>query len=384
MKAKSAPRSRLLATLEEAIKKAASPIEAQCLRAERAALLARQGQLERAQSVIDELNTQLAWQPHSNLVRGWVALAEGLHGYYSVIGIGGHEQLGLAYKLAQDSGPAGARLRATTAAWLANLAFGDEDAARMAALIREALDAAAPEHRGARARATLVAGYAYHFAGHSARAQPWYEASRRHAIAEGDEAHLSALMHNQAWMRAAQARMALLFDTAGPNVDDKQALTQALMGAESIGHYDAGIGTASLGSLVPTLRAQVLTAQGRWAEALVLFDANFDSALDEGLKRIVACLLADRALCEWHQGHADKARALAGAAEQALAEPIDTDDRTLALARLAQVREALGESGVAAQHRQASQRLHQQHVEQQQRTVALLDEALAGLDPTVL
>ena len=380
MKPKPAPRSRLLATLEAAIKAAANPIEAQCLRAERAALLARQGHLERAMGVIDELNSQLTWQPHNNLVRGWVALAEGLHGYYSVIGIGGHEQLELAYKLAHDSGPAGTRLRATTAAWLANLAFGDEDAARMVALIREALDSAAPEHRGARARATLVAGFAYHFGGQSARAQPWYEASRRHAIADGDEAHLSALMHNQAWMRAAQARMALLFGAEG----DAQAVTQALMGAESIGHYDAGIGTASLGSLVPMLRAQVLTAQGRWAEALDLFKANFDSALNEGLKRIAACLLADRAWCEWHQGHADKARALAGAAEQALAEPIDTDDRALALARLAQVREALGESGVAAQHREESQRLYAQHRDQQQRTVALLDEALAGLDPKLI
>jgi hypothetical protein len=380
MNSKSAPRSRLLATLEAAIKSAASPIEAQCLRAERAALLARQGQLERAQSVISELNSQLAWQPHSNLVRGWVALAEGLHGYYSVIGRGGHEQIELAYKLAHDSGAAGTRLRATTAAWLANLAFGDEDAARMVALIRESLDTAAPEHRGARARATLVAGYAYHFAGHSARAQPWYEASRRHAIADGDEAHLSALMHNQAWIRSAQARMALLFDGDG----DMRAVNQALIGAESIGHYDAGIGTASLGSLVPMLRAQVLTAQGCWAEALDLFAANFDSALDEGLKRIAACLLADRAWCEWHQGHADKARALAGAAEQALTEPIDTDDRTLALARLAQVRDALGESGVAARHREESLQLHARHREQQQHTLALLDEALAGLDPKLL
>ncbi len=386
MKAKSGPHSRLLATLEAAIKSAANPIEAQCLRAERAALLARQGQLERAQSVISELTSQLAWQPHNNLVRGWVALAEGLHGYYSVIGIGGHEQLELAYKLARDSGPTGTRLRATTAAWLANLAFGDEDAARMATLIRESLDSAAPEHRGARARATLVAGYAYHFGGQSVRAQPWYDASRRHAIADGDEAHLSALMHNQAWMRGAQVRMAMLFG-GGEGHDkegDSKAVMQALIGAESIGHYDAGIGTASLGSLVPTLRAQVLTAQGRWAEALDLFEANFDSALDEGLKRIVACLLADRALCEWHQGHADKARALAGAAEQALSEPIDTDDRTLALARLAQVREALGESGLAARYREESQRLHAQHRDYQQRIVALLDEALAGLDPKLL
>ena len=78
--------------------------------------------------------------------------------------------------------------------------------------------------------------------------------------------------------------------------------------------------------------------------------------------------------CAWH----------ALPAEQALAEPIDTDDRAMALARLAQVRDALGESAVATMHRTESRRLHTQHVAQQQRTVALLDEALAGLDPKLL
>ncbi len=375
------PRSRLLATLEAAIKSAANPIEAQCLRAERAALLARQGQLERARGAIDELNAQLAWQPNNHMLRAWIALAEGLHGYYSVIGRDAQETIELAYSLAQNAGPAAARLRATAAAWLANLAFANCDTPRMAALTREALDGAAPEHHGARARATLVAGYAYHFGGNAEVAQRWYEASRRHAIAEGDEAHLSALMHNQAWMRASLARMALLFEG---EKRDPSSVVQALMGAESIGHYDAGIGTASLGSLVPILRAQVLTAQGRWAEALALFDANFDAAMSEGLKRIAACLLADRAWCELNLGHADKARALAGAAEQALAEPGDIDDRAIALARLAQVREGLGETGLAAQHQAESLRLYGAHREQQQRIVSTLDEVLAGLDPATL
>lgn len=376
------PRSRLLATLEAAIKTAANPVEAQCLRAERAALLARQGQLERARGAIDELNAQLAWQPNNNMLRAWIALAEGLHGYYSVIGRDAQETIELAYSLAQNAGQAATRLRATAAAWLANMAFANGDTPRMAALIREALDSAAPEHHGARARATLVAGYAYHFGGEADQAQRWYEASRRHAIAEGDEAHLSALMHNQAWMRASLARMALLFES---EKRDPGSVTQALMGAESIGHYDAGIGTASLGSLVPILRAQVLTAQGRWADALALFDANFDTAMAEGLKRIAPCLLADRAWCELNLvGQAEKARALAGAAEQALAEPCDTDDRAMALARLAQVREGLGEAGLAAQHQAESVRLHGAHREQQQRIVALLNESLAGLDPAKL
>jgi hypothetical protein len=368
------PRSRLLASLEAAIKAASNPIEAQCLRAERAALLARQGQLERAQGAIDELNSQLAWQPNNNVLRGWLALAEGLHGYYSVIGRGAQPLIETAYDLSRAAGEPGRRLHAVAAAWLANMAFANDDMPRMAGLVREALDAALPSEHGARARAALVAAYALHFAGQGARSMPWYEASRRHAIALGDEAHLSALMHNQAWMRASQARMALLFD------DDAQALAHAAMGAESIGHYDAGIGTASLGSLVPMLRAQLLTAQQRWREALDLFNAHHTSAMGEGLARIAANLLADRAWCEWQLGAHAASAASAARAEAALAEPIDIDDQAMALARLAQVRQALGDAATSASHLAEARRLHAAHREQQGAILRLIDEALAGLD----
>ena len=367
--------SRLLARLDAAIATAPHPIEAQCLRAERAALLARQGQLEQARAAIDELQTQLAWQPNASL-RAWLALAEGLHGYYSVIGRGAQDTIALAYDLSNT--PTLSRLHALAAAWLANMAFANGDLPRMAMLTREALDGASPEHHAARARACLVAGYAYHYAGHGERAQPWYEASRRHAIAEGDETHLSALMHNQAWMRASQARLATLLGDAGTTADAHHAL----MGAESIGHYDAGVGTASLGSLVPMLRAQVLTTQGRWADALALFEAHHDAAMAEGLQRLAPCLLADRAWCEWQLGHTKKARALRGAAEQALTEPCDNDDRAMALARLAPLCAALGDEATAQRHREQAQALMSTLREQQQQIVMLLDEALAGIIAT--
>jgi hypothetical protein len=146
----SAPRSRALAQLDAAIQAASNPIEAQCLRAERAGLLARQGQLERARAAIDELAAQLAWQPNNPALRAWLTLAEGLHGYYSVIGREAQATLESAYALARQARGA-VRLQATTAAWLANLAFANDDMPGMAALVREALDTAAPEHRGARA-----------------------------------------------------------------------------------------------------------------------------------------------------------------------------------------------------------------------------------------
>jgi hypothetical protein len=92
-------------------------------------------------------------------------------------------------------------------------------------------------------------------------------------------------------------------------------------------------------------------------------------------------LLADRAWCEWQQGQAAKARVFAAAAEQALAQTCDTDDRAMATARLAQAAAALGDAAAAQGYRQASQTHYAAHREQQQRIVVLLDEALAGLDP---
>lgn len=374
------PRSRLMAALEGQIRAASNPLDMQCLRAERAALLARQGQIELARRAIEELRAQLAWHPNHTRLQAWLALAEGLLAYYSVSGLAGRDRVEEAYAVARTlAGAEHARLRATTAAWMATMDYARDAFAPMAAHIREALDEAAAEHHGARARATLVAAHSWHFAGRDEVAHGWYEASRRHAVVEGDEAHLSALMHNQAWLRAAHVRMDLLFDAC----DDKRALSQALMSAESIGHYDAGIGTASLGSLVPILRAQVLAALGRWAEAMALFDMHYDTALSEGLRRIAPSLLADRAWCDWHEGRAERARVHLAAAERALEgpEPIDTDDRATALARLAQVHEALGSSTTAVRLRDDSRRLLAQHREQQRQIAALLDQALAGVRP---
>jgi hypothetical protein len=144
-----AARSRLLAKLDAAIAAAPNPIEGKCLRAERAGLLARQGQLEAARAVIDELNAQLAWQPSTPL-RAWLGLAEGLHAYYATLGLSAQTGIEQAYMLAQGSGNL-QRLHALAAAWLANMAFADDAMPRMAALLREAFDTALPEHHGARA-----------------------------------------------------------------------------------------------------------------------------------------------------------------------------------------------------------------------------------------
>ncbi|MBC7957856.1 MAG: hypothetical protein H7Y33_18555, partial [Cytophagales bacterium] len=60
-------KSRLLSTLDTAIAAATQPVQADCLRAERAGLLARQGQIAEARSVVAALQAQYAKLPNASV-----------------------------------------------------------------------------------------------------------------------------------------------------------------------------------------------------------------------------------------------------------------------------------------------------------------------------
>jgi len=367
------PPSRLLQRLDAAVAAAASPLDAARLRAERAGVLARHGQFERARSELADLRRRNDPQPQA-AVSAWIALAEALLAHYSDFDVSTvHDRMRRAHALAGAAQLTS--LRAQAAAWLAHLYYYAQfDAQRLVLHLAEALrDAAANDH-AARSRACLVAACSYHFAGCLARAQPWYARAREHATALGDDAALSALMHNRAAMLGWQAREAALLGN-----DAQASGAQELLGAESTGHFDAGIGSAGLDWWVPTLRAHLLTLLQRYSEALVLFDAHADAAFDQGLAGHRAGILSDRAWCHCRLGHDEAARADAQAAESALGEDAEPDDRASNQARLAMVFDALGDDERAARLRAAAQVEWQLHRAQQARLLALLDEALRGV-----
>lgn len=365
--------SRLLERLDAAIARERDPLQRACLQAERAGFLARQGQVDAARTVVAQLQRQFGAQPQASL-SAWLALAQGLIDHYAQLGAQARRCMLRAHAL--SAAQALAPLHALAAAWLAHLDYVGDDMAQMVRHLREALTLAASDHHSARSRATLVAAEAYHHAGRADAAQAWYVRSRAHAQADGDQAHLSALMHNQAWLRASELRLQALFGDG----DSGAALAPALLGAESVAHFDAVVGTASLRSLVPMLRAQVFVLAGRYADASELFAAHFDAAMHEGLENLRAPLLADWAWCEWQQRDLDVALRDAHAAEQGLAA-CELDDRALAQARLAQLWQAAGHADRAADLRERAAQDLAAHRGAQTRLAALLDDALAGIDP---
>lgn len=368
-------RARLLARLDAAIAASRQPVATACLRAERAVFLARQGRLDEARRAIDELQAQWSLRPQA-AVSAWVALAEAMHGYFSDLGAGAHDKLLRAHALSAAAGLA--PLQALAAAWLAHVDFDRRDDARMAQHVTQALTLAAPDHHSARSRACLVVSRGYHFAQRLDRAQPWYRQAREHALAEGDDAALSALMHNQAQLRATQARMAELFadDPAGDAADHGR---HGLLGAESAGHYDANAGTNALAVLGPLLRAHLLVVHERHAEAAALFEAHLAEGERRGLAPWQPGYLADLAWCRLKLGDRDGARTIAEQVQDQVARVRDIDDRALAEARLARVFEALGDADAAARHADHARKDWRAHCAERDRIVALLDEALAPL-----
>lgn len=364
--------SRLLTRLDAAISRTRDPVRLACLRAERAGLLARHGQVGLARTQLQDIQRQFAREPHV-AVSGWLALAEGQIDHYSRLGGTAHDRFLRAYALSRAAQLT--PLQALAAAWLAHSEDVRHQRGRMAALCAEALRLAEPDHHAARWRASLTVAGAYHFAGRLDLAQPWYAAARSHAMADGDEMALSALMFNQAALRGIEARFAAAFD------GQSDAHAAAILGADAADSYDAAMGLQSLDWLLPLVRAQLLVLDGRWQDTLQLIDRHLPRADAGWRERMQASLLADRAWCVWQLGGTDEARRDAQAAEQALQGPCDVDDRALAQARLAQLLQALGDGARAQTMRERAERDARTHREDQQALRLLLDEALAGVQP---
>lgn len=357
--------SRLLVRLDTAIAASAESHASHCLRAERACYLARRGQFDEAKATLVEL--RLRYERNPNVaVSAWLSLAEGLLIHFSNMGQQARDKIHRAYALSAAAGLT--QVNALSAAWLANMDYLVVDMAGMARFVGQALDLAVKDNHAALSRANLVVAHAYHLSGRLDLAKPWYFRAHGHAAAEGDDATISALMHNMAWLRAANLRQETFCGmAASPNGE------HALVSVESTLQFDSLIGTTSLDALAPVLRAQILAAKGHFQEALVTYDEFLTPAIQQGMNRLHANFLADQAWCRLNLGQSQAARSDALTAESLIDSHGQFDDRAPAHSRLAQVFAALGDSASATRHDGLAKEAWKGHEGLQQYVVELLN-----------
>ncbi|MCY4755262.1 hypothetical protein [Pelomonas aquatica] len=339
-------RSRLAQRLDgEIAAVAAMPARAAVLQVQRAILWLRHGRDAEAREALDRLHALALVHPRAELA-AWLHLAQGLMAYFgafSGFGGGARERVRRARVIADAAGLV--PLRTLADAWLAQMDFVGRDIDGLIAHAQATLAALTPDDHGAAYRVATALASAWSLAGGEAAASPWYAWARQHAIAEGDDAGMAALLYNQTQMRALRIRHAALAGEPGE-------APAVLLGVESVGHFDDAVGGSARGDLMPLLRAQLMVVQGDYAEAAALLEAQLPAAMAAGLARLGGSLLADLAWCWANSGDALRARALADqAALEVLAEDqpsCDIDERAALHARLAQVYARLHEDRLAA------------------------------------
>jgi hypothetical protein len=379
--------SRLLTHLDGAIARADSPLHAACLRAERAGHLARQGRQALAAAELAALRHDLAWQP-SDKLRAWVLIAEGIAAHSQHLGCAtARQSFDAAYAMAQQQ-PAAHSMRPLAAAWCACMAYSDGNMAEGARLLQVAFVGALPDDHATRMRAALVAADVYNQGGRPVMAARWYEVSRRHAVAYGDESHISGMLFNQSSWHELWLRMQCLFGDGSPR-DDKSddARARVFTSVDSAAHFDHGLGLSSVPALLPVMRAQALTSLGDHATALPLFEQHSDDALLQGMRYQDASLHADRAWCEVQLLQPDRARASVALAEASLRrEDASPEERAMAHQRLSHVYrqfQVAADQANAAEHgRQAQHHLARFRAVQAE-NMAFMDHHLADIAPAV-
>jgi tetratricopeptide (TPR) repeat protein len=363
-----APQSRLLARLDAAIAKVRRPVEAACLRAERAGFLARHGHFDEARVEINALHSQFDHQPNP-AVSAWLCIVEGWQLHFSSLSSGARDKMMRAQALSAAAGLT--QLHALSSAWLAHMMdYTNNDIDSLVRNVSLSLRIAAADNHSARARACMVVALAYDFAERLDLAQPWYARAREHAVADGDETTQSALNFNISAQRVHHAMQAAVFGG-----DAQGQARYALAGAECAGNFDAWVGTVSLDALLPMQRACIASVQGQYGEALGLYEKHLAEAQKQGLARLTGNFLADMAWCRWHLGDRLGAERDAQAADAAIDTSMHMDDRATAHGRLDMMFKLLGDETSAARHAVQGRECWAEHRKCQAMVVQALEAA---------
>lgn len=356
--------SRLLGDLEARIAKTRDPVRNACLRAERATVLARQGSIDQARKELDLIRSRHAAAPDA-VITAWVCLGEGMVVLYSEPSPQCRDKFLRAHALA--SACRDRRVRCLSAAWLAHLCYVDQNLPGMLEKVEQVLSEAPQDDDLTIERVCLVVAQAFHWCNRFDLARAWYDRARWHAINIGDEAFLSALMHNMAWLHVAQERRRALQSEYVPI-----STHQLLLSADVTRNFDQLIGIASLGSLVPMLRAHALSLLDRHHDALEQFQSHIASALAQGISRIECSVLAELAWCQVRCGRSVEALSTAEDARRKLAECKQSDELAATHGRLAQCFRALSSAPEVAFHAEQSNFEWAKHSELQQSALSAL------------
>ena len=310
--------------------------------AKRCSTFARFSMIERA---ADEVRILREANPsYIPRVTAWIIFCEGLIQHFLRLNTKGTlERLSRSNAIAkaiQD-----VELNQACLAWIATAHFVDGRSGESIRALDELFGSATPIERGTLARAFLVLADLLSWSGHQIEAKSWYQAARANAVAYGDLSLQALIMLNSTSFEVGSLTMR---DCLGLEIDNR-SLRNASLSAASVSNLDQGIGQPYLDYFSPMLLAEVSVLEKNWVKAIELINRHIAGSNANGLIRLSAKHLAQRALANLRVGDRNAAINDCLSAEDALKFCEDTDDLAVIHSRLGLVYEEVGHTSKSAQ-----------------------------------
>ena len=252
--------SQLLARLDHELKVASSNIERAEILARKGSYLARVGKFSETREIIAKLRGHFG-DGRSGHVTAWIMLTEGLLHLFENLSplaldrIARAQILGLAMK--------DASVIAIASAWKAHIEFETSDFESMIKSLKVGISHATDDDHDANARLAMVLSDSFLICGETRSAQSWFMRSREHALKDGDQASIEALLYNRAAFSLARIRAERCFSDI-----EADRLSLLRMEIASAKNLQTLTGIAALTNFVHLCEARLLILEGKYSLAM--------------------------------------------------------------------------------------------------------------------
>lgn len=252
--------SQLLARLKRDLESSVDQSERAEISARIAGNLARLGRFDEARQIIAVIRQHFG-RGQSGRVTVWLMLAEGLIYHYEDLSptaldrVRGAQVLGLAMGYST--------IIALASAWKAHIEFERSEFEAMAKSIELAIRHVGPEEHDAQTRVAIVLSNAFMICGDREQGQLWFKHGHTHAVQNGDQVSIDALLYNRAAFLLARLRALNCRNTLAS--EDLASARMEVASAKNLQHL---LGVSALQGHVRLLDAR-----------LQLLESKYDSAI---------------------------------------------------------------------------------------------------------
>ena len=308
--------------IEEQLLNESDPQRRAELEARRASYLARVGRFQEAGETIANIRKTFG-DGRSGRVTALVMLAEALLMYYEKLAPGAADRVARAQLLGHAMKDR--EIVALASAWRGFLEFEDSKFESAFRSVQQACENATAEDHSAWTRSAIVVSLGFALCGQVADGQYWFLEGRNHAVKEGDQASIDALLYNKAsfgvaWLCAQRCKGHV----------DQAALKLARMELASARNLQGLAGVRAHSSYIDLSEARLNLIEGQYETALATLDAitragpfptgHFNSSL----------LALEVAFCHASLGRMDIAMNAFSQSDPESLSALDVDDRLVA------------------------------------------------------